>query len=314
MLTAFTLKNGILEQITDDEPKRLTQAIWIDLTNPDEAERQRVQAMYQQHLPAADEVDEIEASARSYEDENGLHIHSLFLQEVDGRPINVSSAFTLSDNRLFTLHEHNLAVFRLVRLRARREPNLVNDAVSLLLALFETKVENLADRLERVHTKLETISEMVLTDKNVDLEQAMDELTRQEDINGKIRLCLMDTQRALTFLLRRSLFDAEQRDWVREILRDVDSLLPHNTFLFEKVNFLMNAALGFINIEQSQIIKIFSIAAVVFLPPTMIASIYGMNFSIMPELNWPFGYPLALLMMAMSGVAPYLYFKRKGWL
>lgn len=314
MLTAFTLKNGILEQINDDEPARLTQAIWIDLTNPDDAERQRVQAMYQQHLPAVDEMDEIEASARSYEDENGLHIHSLFLQEVDGRTINVSSAFTLSDNRLFTLHEHSLAVFRLVRLRARREPNLVNDAISLLLALFETKVENLADRLERVHTKLETISEMVLTDKDVDLEEAMDELTRQEDINGKVRLCLMDTQRALTFLLRRSPFDSEQRDWVREILRDVDSLLPHNTFLFEKVNFLMNAALGFINIEQSQIIKIFSIAAVVFLPPTMIASIYGMNFAIMPELDWPFGYPLALLMMAMSGVAPYLYFKRKGWL
>jgi magnesium transporter len=314
MLTAFTLKNGILEQINDDEPARLTQAIWIDLTNPDDTERQHVQAMYQQHLPAVDEMDEIEASARSYEDENGLHIHSLFLQEVDGRTINVSSAFTLSDNRLFTLHEHSLAVFRLVRLRARREPNLVSDAISLLLALFETKVENLADRLERVHTKLETISEMVLTDKDVDLEEAMDELTRQEDINGKVRLCLMDTQRALTFLLRRSPFDSEQRDWVREILRDVDSLLPHNTFLFEKVNFLMNAALGFINIEQSQIIKIFSIAAVVFLPPTMIASIYGMNFEIMPELNWSFGYPCALLMMAMSGVAPYLYFKRKGWL
>lgn len=314
MLTAFTLKNGILEQINDDESERLTQAIWIDLTNPDDEERQHVQAMYQQHLPAVDEMDEIEASARSYEDENGLHIHSLFLQEVDGRTINISSAFTLSDNRLFTLHEHSLAVFRLVRLRARREPNLVSDAISLLLALFETKVENLADRLERVHTKLQTVSEMVLADKNVDLEEAMDELTRQEDINGKIRLCLMDTQRALTFLLRRSPFDSEQRDWVREILRDVDSLLPHNTFLFEKVNFLMNAALGFINIEQSQIIKIFSIAAVVFLPPTMIASIYGMNFEIMPELNWAFGYPMALLMMAMSGVAPYLYFKRKGWL
>lgn len=314
MLTAFTLSNGILEQVNYDEPAELQQAIWVDLTNPDDYERQRIQAMYQQQLPAVEEMDEIEASARSYEDENGLHIHSLFLQEVDGRTSNVTAAFTLSDNRLFTLHEHSLAVFRLVRLRARRESGLVSDAISLLLALFETKVENLADRLERVHTKLETVSEMVLADKDVDLEEAIDELTRQEDINGKIRLCLMDTQRALTFLLRRGPFDTEQRDWVREILRDVDSLLPHNTFLFEKVNFLMNAAMGFINIEQSQTIKIFSIAAVVFLPPTVIASIYGMNFRFMPELDWLLGYPMALILMALSGVAPYLYFKRKGWL
>lgn len=314
MLTAFTLKNGILEQVNSDDPAQLAQATWIDLTNPDDNERHRVQAMYRQDLPDVDEMEEIEASARSYEDESGLHIHSLFLQEIEGRTVNATVAFTLSGKRLFTLHEHSLAVFRLVRLRARREPDLVTDAVSLLLALFETKIENLADRLERVHTSLETVSEMVLADKNVDLEEAIDELTRQEDINGKIRLCLMDTQRALTFLLRRGRLDAEQREWGREILRDVDSLLPHNTFLFEKVNFLMDAAMGFINIEQNQIIKIFSIAAVVFLPPTMIASIYGMNFHFMPELDWLFGYPMALGLMVASGVAPYLYFKRRGWL
>jgi magnesium transporter len=314
MLTAFTLTNGILEQVNSDEPTQLARAAWIDLTNPDDGERQRVQAMYRQHLPAVDEMEEIEASARSYEDENGLHIHSLFLQELEGRTANATVAFTLSGKRLFTLHEHSLAVFRLVRLRARREPDLVTDAVSLLLALFETKIENLADRLEQVHTGLESVSEMVLADKDVDLEEAIDALTRQEDINGKIRLCLMDTQRALTFLLRRGRLDSEQRDWAREILRDVDSLLPHNAFLFEKVNFLMDAAMGFINIEQNQIIKIFSIAAVVFLPPTMIASIYGMNFDFMPELHWLFGYPMALVLMAASGVAPYLYFKRRGWL
>jgi magnesium transporter len=124
----------------------------------------------------------------------------------------------------------------------------------------------------------------------------------------------MDTQRALAFLQRRGRGDETVRDWIREILRDIDSLLPHNTFLFEKVNFLMNAAMGLINIEQNQIIKIFSIAAVVFLPPTLIASIYGMNFDVMPELHWWWGYPLALCAMVLSGIAPYWYFKRKGWL
>ncbi|MCO6441885.1 MAG: magnesium transporter CorA, partial [Nitrococcus mobilis] len=121
-------------------------------------------------------------------------------------------------------------------------------------------------------------------------------------------------QRALTFLLRKGRLGADNREWVREQLHDLDSLLPHNTFLFEKVNFLMDAAMGFSNIEQAQIIKIFSIAAVVFLPPTLVASIYGMNFHFMPELDWKWGYPLAILLMLLSGVAPYVYFKRKGWL
>ena len=314
MLTAFTLKNDRLEQLNADDPEQLREAMWIDLINPGEEELAQVQAMYRQHLPDVDDVEEIEASARSYEDEDGLHIHSLFLHDLEERPVNTSVAFTLSGQRLFTLHEHHLPVFRLLRLRARRETDLVTDAVSLVLALFETKIEALADRLELVHTQLEKVSELVLAEQNVDFEDAIDLLTRQEDVNGKVRLCLMDTQRALTFLMRRGRLDTEQRDWAREIMRDVDSLLPHNAFLFEKVNFLLDAAMGFINIEQAQIIKTFSIAAVVFLPPTMIASIYGMNFKILPELSWELGYPFALALMVISGVAPYAFFKHKGWL
>ncbi|HET8702036.1 MAG TPA: magnesium/cobalt transporter CorA [Nitrococcus sp.] len=315
MLNAFALDNGILKAVpVTDDSQSLRQAIWIDLTDPSDAERERVEALYRQDLPDVEEVEEIEASARYYEDQDGLHVHSLFLQDIDGRPVSTTVAFIVSGGRLITLHEHNLAVFRLLRLRARREPELAEDEISLLLGLFETKVENLADRLERVHTDLEHVSTMVLADSNVNLEEAIDELTRQEDVNGKVRLCLMDSQRALTFLLRRGRLNADNREWVRELLRDVDSLLPHNTFLFEKVNFLMDAAMGFSNIEQSQIIKIFSIAAVVFLPPTLVASIYGMNFSIMPELHWKWGYPIAILLMLISGVAPYVYFKRKGWL
>lgn len=315
MLNAFALDNGMLKslQVAADS-QSLRQAIWIDLTDPSDDERERVEALYRQDLPDAEDVSEIEASARYYEDQDGLHVHSLFLQDIEGRPVSTTVAFILSGGRLITLHEHNLSVFRLLRLRARREPELAEDEASLLLGLFETKVENLADRLERVHTDLEHVSTMVLADSTVNLEEAMDELTRQEDINGKIRLCLMDTQRALTFLLRRGRLDADNREWVREQLRDLDSLLPHNTFLFEKVNFLMDAAMGFSNIEQAQIIKIFSIAAVVFLPPTLVASIYGMNFHFMPEIDWKWGYPLAILLMLLSGLAPYVYFKHKGWL
>jgi magnesium transporter len=315
MLNAFGLVEGMLRALErPEETATLRRAMWIDLVDPTDEERAHVEVLYRKDLPDVEDVEEIEASARYIEDEDGLRVHSLFLQDIEGRPVSTTVAFIVNHGRLITLHEHNLAVFRLLRLRARRERELAEDEISLLLGLFETKVENLADRLEKVHTELEKVSTMVLREEDRDLEDSIDELTRQEDANGKIRLCLMDTQRALTFLLRRGRLSSENREWVREILRDVDSLLPHNTFLFEKVNFLMDAAMGFINIQQSQIIKIFSIAAVVFLPPTMVASIYGMNFRLMPELDWTFGYPFALLLMLMSGLTPYLYFKRKGWL
>ena len=135
-----------------------------------------------------------------------------------------------------------------------------------------------------------------------------------EDIGWKVRLCLMDTQRALNFLVRKARLPAGQLEQAREILRDIESLLPHNESLFQKVNFLMQAAMGFINIEQNRIIKIFSVVSVVFLPPTLVASSYGMNFEFMPELRWSFGYPGAIVFMILAGLAPYLYFKRKNWL
>ena len=315
MLTAFELQEQRLCQIDlGDFSGRLSDASWVDLVDPSEEERTLVEAMYRQQLPDPDEVEEIEATARFFEDEDGLHIHSLFLHELQNRPHTSTVAFTLNSDRLVTLHDHDLPVFRLLRLRARREPGLVRDPLSILLALFETKVEDLADTLEQVYTGLDELSRLVLEDSSTVLESVIDELARHEDANGKVRLCLMDTQRALSYLLRKGRLNSEHADHVREILRDVESLLPHSAFLFEKVNFLMDATQNFINIEQNQIIKIFSIAAVVFLPPTLVASMYGMNFHYMPELDWTFGYPLAIGMMFLSGFAPYWYFKRKGWL
>ncbi len=292
----------------------LASAMWLDLLNPDDDERQLVESLHSQPLPDTEDVEEIEASARSYQDEAGLHVHSLFLHKVDERHRNTSVAFTLTDTQLITLREREIPAFRLMRMRARRLHGLVEDPVSIVLALFEIKIDDLADTLEEVYTQLENTSNLVLEDNDSPIEDALDELAKQEDTNGKVRLCLMDTQRALSFLLRRGKMSADHAETARELLRDIDSLLPHNSFVFDKINFLMDAAQGFISIQQNKIIKIFSIAAVVFLPPTVIASIYGMNFNTMPELGWELGYPWALGLMFMSGVAPYVFFKVKGWL
>lgn len=315
MLRAYTLENGKLVDLElEDHTEAFRQAIWIDLIDPTDEERELVQGLSRRELPDASDVEELEASARSYLDENGLHVSSFFLVDHEDRVRNLSVAFIVNNNCLVTLHERDLPVFRLLRLRARRDITLAPDAMTLLLNLFDTKVESLSDTLEGTYSTLEKIAESVLEDPVADLETAIDDLAEQEDINGKVRLCLMDTQRDLTFLLRRAKLNSELAVQVREILTDIESLIPHNNYVFEKVNFLMDTAQGFISIKQNKIIKIFSIAAVVFLPPTLVASIYGMNFKFMPELDWMFGYPFAIVLMILAGVSPYAYFKRKGWL
>jgi magnesium transporter len=139
-------------------------------------------------------------------------------------------------------------------------------------------------------------------------------IARHEDMSGRIRRNVMDTRRAVSFMMRSKMLNGEQFEEARQILRDMDSLDSHTAFLFDKINFLMDATVGFININQNKIIKIFSVASVALLPPTLIASIYGMNFQFMPELAQNWGYPYALVIMIASALVPMWYFRKRGWL
>lgn len=316
MLRAFEVSGNCPVEIPSQNPgeAQLRAAAWIDLQEPTEAERLAVETMYPSSLPDADEVEEIEASARYFIDRQGIHIHSSFLYQTEGRHETTTVAFTLREGQLLTLREVELADFRLYRMRARRRQVEAGSAVAILASIFEQKVENLADTLEDLHLESQIISHLVLEDVSASMENAIDQLARLEDSSGKVRLCVLDTQRSISFLVRHVRQYPQEVEIFREVLRDLTTLMAHTNFLFEKVNFLMDAAQGFINIEQNQIIKIFSIAAVVFLPPTLVASMYGMNFQFMPELDWRYGYPVAIGVMLLSGFAPYWYFKRKGWL
>lgn len=316
MLSAFCLDNNYLQRIELDDKGNLSSALWVDLVEPDDAERQRVQDELGQSLATRPELDDIEASARFFEDEDGLHIHTFFYYEdVEDHAGNATVAFTIREGRLYTLRERELPAFRLYRMRARNQQMVDGNAYELLLDLFETKIEQLADQIENIYSDLEKLSRIIMEGKQGDeYDEALSTLAVLEDIGWKVRLCLMDTQRALNFLVRKARLPAGQLEQAREVLRDIESLLPHNESLFQKVNFLMQAAMGFINIEQSRIIKIFSVVSVVFLPPTLVASSYGMNFEFMPELHWKLGYPGAVILMILAGLAPYLYFKRKNWL
>jgi magnesium transporter len=316
MLSAFKLDNGRLSRLELDDSDDLTMSLWVDLVEPEEGERERVQTELGQSLATRPELDDIEASARFFEDEDGLHIHSFFyFEDAEDHAGNSTVAFTIRDGRLYTLRERELPAFRLYRMRARNQRMMEGNAYELLLDLFETKIEQLADEIENVYSDLEKLSRVIMEGHPGDeYDAALSTLAELEDVGWKVRLCLMDTQRALNFLVRKARLPTGQLEQAREVLRDIESLLPHNESLFQKVNFLMQAAMGFINIEQSRIIKIFSVVSVVFLPPTLVASSYGMNFEFMPELSWSLGYPGAIILMMLAGLAPYLYFKRKNWL
>jgi magnesium transporter len=319
MLNVFTLSNGRLIQEEIDDPVALAdrQPVWVDLEAPTPAEKGWVTRRFGLAIPDDIVDDDLEESARFYEEDNGeLHIRSDFLIDDDLASRNVRVAFILHRNVLFSVHAEDLPVFRLLRLRARRIPALIGDAKEVLLKLFDVDAEYSADTLEGIYDRLEQVSARVLRE-NVDdtaAGEALAAIAKEEDLNGRIRRNVMDTRRALSFLMRSRLLNAEQFEEARQILRDIDSLDSHTAFLFDKINFLLDATVGFININQNKIIKIFSVAAVALLPPTLIASIYGMNFERMPELKWAWGYPFALVLMVVSVAVPFLFFRRKGWL
>src|SRR5512143_3670398 len=283
MLNVFTLVNGRLVQQEIDSAQALDalRPIWVDLEAPTEEEKRWIGERFGLALPEDIVGDDLEESARFYEGDNGeLHIRSDFLIEDDENlSRNVRVAFILKDGVLHSVHAVDLPVFRLLRMRARRIPALIEDAKDVLLKLFDADAEYSADALEGIYDALEAVGNGVLKQEVDDqaAAAALAAIARQEDLNGRIRRNVMDTRRALSFMMRSRMLNAEQFEEARQIMRDIDSLDSHTTFLLDKINFLMNAIVGFININQNKIIKIFSVASVALLPPTLIASIYGMN-------------------------------------
>ncbi len=327
MLNIFTLVNGRLfqEEIESLEELSRFQPIWVDLESPTLEEKRWIKQYFGLSIPEDAMDEDIEESARFYEEDNGeLHIRSDFLIADEDEPRTVRCAFILnlhnadlkSQGVLFSIHDEDVPVFRLLRMRARRAPGLIEDAKEVLLKLFDADAEYSADTLENIYDKLETAGKKVLSGDVTDAMagEVLGAIARQEDLNGRIRRNVMDTRRAVSFMMRSKMLNAEQFEEARQILRDIDSLDSHTAFLFDKINFLMDATVGFININQNKIIKIFSVASVALLPPTLIASLYGMNFQYMPELSQKWGYPYALALMIASAVVPMWYFRKRGWL
>jgi magnesium transporter len=312
-VNAFELKNGRLRQVEVDSKAALaaTTPIWVDLLAPSKEERQWVAEIFQLTLPDADDLTDLEESARFYIEENGeVHLHSAFLLDKEDESRNVAVAFILHNNILFSMRDEELPVFRLQRLRARIQPGYVSEGKDVLLDLYGADVEYSADALEDIYAELEKVGRTVLTPHVSDDEAAeiLSDIAKEEDLNGRIRRNVLDTRRALSFLMRSRLMSTDQHDDARQILRDIDSLDGHTSFLFGKINFLMDATVGFININQNKRVSKLTTISVVFVPLNIIAGIGGMSeFSMMTQgISWPLAYGAFVVAMGLFGWGTYV--------
>jgi magnesium transporter len=318
MLHAFTLRNGYLNRMNVEARAdlRSEQLVWVDMVDATPEETEWVESVYRLQLPRPEHLRDIEASARFYEHEGALHLRSDFLSGTERRSHSVAVAFVLAGETLVSIHDVDLPIFRLLRMRLHAESGSIGDSRDVLIDLYGMDVEFSADALEEVYADLGQVGRRVLgsalNDKQAGL--ALAEIASAEYVNGRIRRNVMDTQRGLSFLIRSKTLKPAQIEEVRQIQQDIDSLDGHTAFLFDKINFLMATTVGFININQNRIVRLFSVVSVALLPPTLIASIYGMNFRHMPELEWQLGYPFALFLMLLTVALPFWFFWRKGWL
>lgn len=297
-------------QITPKEPLP-SDVIWLDVNQPDDEERQWLETLFVEDVPEEDEMDDIESSSRFRVGPDGVHILSLFPQRLSNETRGVNMSFTMRKNLLISFREDDISIVRLLRYYIRHNKVEIRSALDILLKLQDLKVDQLSDLIEDAYSTLEETSDQITDDTHVD--ETLEELVNQEELNSQILQALHDTRRALRFIRKtfESSIDDRQGRTLDEVLNDIESILPHTSFISNKINFQLEASMGYTNQKQNSIIKIFSVAAVVFMPPTWIASVYGMNFKFMPELSWYWGYPLSIGMMILSAAVTYLFFRKE---
>ena len=301
--------------------EEMSGALWLDLVSPTREEEVAVERVLGLDIPTREEMNEIEISSRLYLEGSGTFMTAILPAHTEGDdPEMAPVTFVLTADHLVTVRYHEPRAFTSFPPRAERTGLDVPDPQSILVALLEAVVDRLADILERAARDIDAVSRQIFRpakDAAPDNQKTLEEIGRKGDLSSNIRDSLLTLERLAGFLSHVTVqreSPKEIRERMKTLSRDIRSLLDHADFLSQKMTFLLDATLGMINIEQNAIIKIFSMAAVIVLPPTLVASIYGMNFDHMPELDWLLGYPFAIGLMILSAILPYSYFKRRGWL
>jgi magnesium transporter len=322
MLSVYVPHGTSLERITaesDAPPPEAT--VWIDLVSPTLEEDKRVERMLGIAVPTREEMQEIEVSSRLYVENGARYMTATLMCHSDTAPKTTPVTFILAAHRLVTVRYDEPRPFAIVEHKLGRlcPPKISGDSV--LMDLLDAVIDRAADILERIGGEVDQISHTIFEPAEgvgqPSYHDVLKALGRKGDLTSKVRESLVSIGRLLLFLANEAegmKWPKDTRTQLQSMQRDLVSLTDHASYLTNKITFLLDAMLGVVNIQQNNIIKIFSVAAVVLMPPTLIASIYGMNFKYMPEVNWPWAYPVTLAVMVVAAVMPYLYFKWKKWL
>ena len=298
--------------------------IWIDLIKPSRDEEHFVESRIGIPLPTPDELKDIEPSSRLYVEHDAIYMTASLLYRADSSyPLLTDVAFILHRGRLITIRYAEPKAFELFSASLLRLNGQCDTGAKLLGHLLETIVDRTAEILETLAARLDALSITVFVNRKAAkrrpprfLEDKLLDIASHHQLVAKVRDSLVSLSRLVLFLQSQPAVRREEEaaELCGLVARDLQSLGEHAAFVANNITFMLDASLGLINVEQNAIIKIFSIASVVFLPPTLVASIYGMNFEVMPELGWNFGYPMALFAMLLSAIIPFLFFRWKGWL
>ena len=299
-------------------------AVWVDLVNPTQAEDKAVERLAGIAVPTREDMQEIEISSRLYMENGARYMTATLMCQSDtATPRTTAVTFILAGHRLVTVRYDTPKPFPLVENKLARScsPSITGEMV--LMELLDAVIDRCADILERIGADVDIVSHDIFEPESQRhgssrrYSQILIAIGRKGDLTSKVRESLVSIGRLVTFLsaaIEGVKWTKDMREQLKTQQRDVASLTDHASYLSNKITFVLDAMLGVVNLEQNNIIKLFSVMAVVLMPPTLIASIYGMNFRDMPELSWVHGYPLALVAMVLAAVVPYYIFKLKKWL
>ena len=325
MLRAFGTRSNCLNRtltctgVSADPIIVPAESLWVDLYDPTPQEREAVKTLFGFDPPTREDMEEIEISSRLYQEDGAVFMTALILSKAETEsPESEGVSFILAGDRLLTVRYSDPQPFNTFANRASRQVGQWPRAELILAGLLEAIIDRTADVLEKVSGEVDALSKQIFNsgDPSRDFQKILLRLGNRNDLTSKARQSLISMGRMLAYMsvVSDTKTSKDMKNHIKVMTRDVQSLADHTTFLSNSITFLLDAVLGVVNVDQSRIIKIFSVVAVIFLPPTLVASIYGMNFHYLPELSWSFGYPMSLGIMVVSAILPYLYFKWRGWM
>jgi len=317
MIRVYTISQGKLNQFKNPSFKEidtLENVMWIDLQSPTREEKEFIEKNYRIEFFTSQELQEIESSSRFLETDDTVEMNLGFLNNEAELTVQ-SVTFILKEHLLFTYRQGDSKVFAetVRRLKSASSSEKKEHGLNVFLTVLETRIDGDADLIEGINRKLNAVSKQLISQQSLEQELLLNIAQLQENVM-LLHETITEKQRVVSSLVRIPEFNRIESERLKIILKDIASLLQHSQFSSERLEYLQNTFLGLVNIEQNQVIKIFTVVTVVFMPPTLIASIYGMNFRFMPELEWLGGYPFAIVLMIVSSLVFLWYFKRKRWL